>query len=57
MKKYSNGNRIIFATDKAYKILYKEQGFKEVIEKDNEKETIVDKPETQKKETKKKKGE
>ncbi|WP_315114540.1 hypothetical protein [uncultured Clostridium sp.] len=29
MKKYTNGKREIYATDKAYEVIYKEQGFKE----------------------------
>ena len=32
MKKYTDGERVIFATDKAYEVLYEKQGFKLVKE-------------------------
>ncbi len=34
MKQYTNGKRVIYATENAYKIIYKNQGFKEVKESD-----------------------
>jgi hypothetical protein len=37
MKKYTDGNKIIYATEKAYEIIYKKQGFKEVEEKKSSK--------------------
>lgn len=30
MKKYTNGTKTITATERAFEVLYKEQGFKEV---------------------------
>lgn len=30
MKQYTDGKRIIYATEKAYEVLYKSQGFKPV---------------------------
>ncbi len=30
MKKYTDGKREIYATEKAYEVIYKRQGFKEV---------------------------
>ncbi|MGY0372480.1 hypothetical protein [Clostridium sp. JNZ J1-5] len=30
MKKYTDGKREIYATKKAYEVLYKQQGFKEI---------------------------
>ncbi|WP_050607259.1 Rho termination factor N-terminal domain-containing protein [Clostridium niameyense] len=32
MKKYTNGKREIIATERAFEILYKDQGFKEIEE-------------------------
>lgn len=34
MKKYTDGKREIMATEKAYEVIYKEQGFKEVMVED-----------------------
>ena len=33
MNKYSKGNKVIFATEKAYKTLYEKQGYKPISEK------------------------
>jgi hypothetical protein len=30
LKKYTDGNRVVYATEKAYEVIYKYQGFKEV---------------------------
>jgi hypothetical protein len=30
LKKYSDGNRVIYATEKAYELIYQKQGFKEI---------------------------
>ncbi|MEC1780071.1 hypothetical protein [Schinkia azotoformans] len=42
MNKYIKGNKEIYATDKAYEVLYKEQGYKPF--EDKKEETIEVKP-------------
>lgn len=46
LKKYTDGNRVIYSTEKAFEILYKKQGFKLVGQLENkitkEEETKVD---------------
>lgn len=50
MKEYSNGKRKIYATGRAYEVLYKQQGFKEV----REIEKVEEKKDAKKTTTKKK---
>lgn len=42
MKKYIKDGKIIFATEKAYKVLYKEMGYVPYKEKTNKKENKKD---------------
>ncbi|ARC85646.1 hypothetical protein U732_1118 [Clostridium argentinense CDC 2741] len=46
MKEYTDGKRQIYATDKAYKVIYKGQGFKEVKKK-LEKEVVENADDTE----------
>ncbi|MCD3211813.1 hypothetical protein G8T71_10645 [Clostridium botulinum C/D] len=36
MKKYSNGERKIMATDRAFEVIYKDQGFSPVIDEEKD---------------------
>lgn len=50
MKKYTDGKREIYATDKAYEVIYKSQGFKE-IKKKSDKEVVEDVNDTESKDS------
>ncbi len=50
MKKYTYGKREIYATDKAYEVIYKSQGFKEVKKK-LEKEVVENVDDTESKDS------